>query len=493
MELPLVRSFQTPVRSDLTLLLSRLSNFSSLQYPTSPSSAKQFPHWQIPAGPQGHPTSTMRTPASIFTPSAGPIPAPAALAIVLSCLFSGGHSQTPRAFQESTVALEGLGQEQAYSLVLRGVLVPNTSNSAGGSGPSEPPLLPVCARPADIRHVFKYINTIVSCTIFIVGIIGNSTLLRIIYKNKCMRNGPNVLIASLALGDLLYILIALPINVYKLLAKDWPFGVQVCKLVPFIQKASVGITVLSLCALSIDRYRAVASWSRIQGIGIPMWKAMEVLLIWAVAIVLAVPEAIAFDMVELSYWEQHLWVCMLASEQKSRFMRFYRDVKDWWLFGFYFCLPLVCTGIFYTLMSCEMLSKRNGMRIALNDHMKRVREPGRNPGIPKECCWRGDTSHPCEGQDELAKPHRGTWHVAAGITPGKRAFSSIISSLGDSPKPFWPQPSFIRALLVIYPSTHHTGPKAGCAKSQPRGAGRIHCPLPRFGNDSLRSSSWWSP
>ncbi|NWV87240.1 EDNRB protein, partial [Machaerirhynchus nigripectus] len=240
-----------------------------------------------------------------------------------------------------------------------------------GSGPSEPPLLPVCARPADIRHVFKYINTIVSCTIFVVGIIGNSTLLRIIYKNKCMRNGPNVLIASLALGDLLYILIALPIN---LLAKDWPFGVQVCKLVPFIQKASVGITVLSLCALSIDRYRAVASWSRIQGIGIPMWKAVEVLLIWAVAIVLAVPEAIAFDMVELSYWEQHLWVCMLASEQKSRFMRFYRDVKDWWLFGFYFCLPLVCTGIFYTLMSCEMLSKRNGMRIALNDHMKRRRE-----------------------------------------------------------------------------------------------------------------------
>uniref|UniRef100_A0A8D2N6D8 Uncharacterized protein n=1 Tax=Zonotrichia albicollis TaxID=44394 RepID=A0A8D2N6D8_ZONAL len=53
---------------------------------------------------------------------------------------------------------------------------------------------------------------------------------------------------------------------------------------------------------------------------------------------------------------------------------FYRDVKDWWLFGFYFCLPLVCTGIFYTLMSCEMLSKRNGMRIALNDHMKRVRD-----------------------------------------------------------------------------------------------------------------------
>ncbi|XP_065499434.1 endothelin receptor type B-like [Caloenas nicobarica] len=306
------------------------------------------------------------------------IPAPTTLAILLTCLFSRAHSQTPQAFQESTIPFEVLSQEQAYSLVqpslFQDAKLSNISESLPGSTSSEPPLLPVCLKPADIRHMFKYINTIVSCTIFIVGIIGNSTLLRIIYKNKCMRNGPNVLIASLALGDLLYILIALPINVYKLLAKNWPFGVQVCKLVPFIQKASVGITVLSLCALSIDRYRAVASWSRIQGIGIPMWKAVEVVLIWAVAIVLAVPEAIAFDMVELSYWERHLWVCMLASEQKSSFMMFYRDVKDWWLFGFYFCLPLVCTGIFYTLMSCEMLSKRNGMRIALNDHMKRRRE-----------------------------------------------------------------------------------------------------------------------
>lgn len=45
----------------------------------------------------------------------------------------------------------------------------------------------------------------------------------------------------------------LHVSSMQLLAEDWPFGVEMCKLVPFIQKASVGITVLSLCALSIDR------------------------------------------------------------------------------------------------------------------------------------------------------------------------------------------------------------------------------------------------
>ncbi|XP_051565863.1 endothelin receptor type B [Myxocyprinus asiaticus] len=235
-------------------------------------------------------------------------------------------------------------------------------------------LPPMCTGPTEIRDTFKYINTVVSCLVFVVGIIGNSTLLRIIYKNKCMRNGPNILIASLALGDLLHIVIDIPINMYKLLAEDWPFGVGLCKLVPFIQKASVGITVLSLCALSIDRYRAVASWNRIKGIGVPKWTAIEIILIWVLSILLAVPEAVAFDMITMDYKGEHLRICLLHPMQKSKFMQFYKSAKDWWLFSFYFCIPLACTAMFYTLMTCEMLRKKNGVQIALNDQLKQRRE-----------------------------------------------------------------------------------------------------------------------
>ncbi|MEE6496365.1 hypothetical protein FKM82_002324 [Ascaphus truei] len=241
----------------------------------------------------------------------------------MTCLFLSvccQNSQTPQSFEDPS---QTHIQDQAYHLIQldtkQNAEAANLSNGDVGNMPPPPPS-PPCVSRAQIRHAFKYVTTILSCVIFIVGIVGNCTLLRIIYKNKCMRNGPNVLIASLALGDLFYILIAIPINIYKLLAEDWPFGVQVCKLVPFIQKASVGITVLSLCALSIDRYRAVASWSRIQGIGIPVWKAVELTLIWAVAIILAIPEAIAFDMVKLDFREQTMWVCMLSSEQTSVFM-----------------------------------------------------------------------------------------------------------------------------------------------------------------------------
>lgn len=95
---------------------------------------------------------------------------------------------------------------------------PDTNASFSVLGPkSAPPQSPppMCLKPTELMQAFKYVNTVVSCLIFVVGIVGNSTLLRIIYKNKCMRNGPNVLIGSLALGDLFYIISNIPINIFK--------------------------------------------------------------------------------------------------------------------------------------------------------------------------------------------------------------------------------------------------------------------------------------
>lgn len=55
--------------------------------------------------------------------------------------------------------------------------------------------------------------------------------------------------------------------------------------------------------------------------GIPLWKAVEVTLIWLVAVVLAVPEALAFDMLEMPYRGNKLRVCLLHPEQNNGFMK----------------------------------------------------------------------------------------------------------------------------------------------------------------------------
>ncbi|XP_066542975.1 endothelin receptor type B [Hoplias malabaricus] len=249
-------------------------------------------------------------------------------------------------------------------------------SSPGSKGPDTSPPLPVCRGPTRIKDVFKYISTIVSCFVFVSGIIGNVTLLRIIKTNKCMRTGPNVLISSLALGDIIHILIDLPINTYKLLAVDWPFGVALCKLVPFVQKTSVGVTVLSLCALSIDRYRVVASHTVLKTQLVPKWTIIKLCVIWGLSPLLAVPEALAFDLITMEFKGEKLRVCLLHPLQTAPFMKFYKAVKDWWLFGFYFLAPLLCTAGFYGCMIWEML-RRSGERSGIKYHLKQRREAAR--------------------------------------------------------------------------------------------------------------------
>lgn len=93
----------------------------------------------------------------------------------------------------------------------------SSSNDSDTTSDRQSPPVLKCLQANSIKTstTFKCINTVLSCLILVVGIIGNTTLLRIIYQNKSMRNGPNALIASLALGDLIYITIDIPINVYK--------------------------------------------------------------------------------------------------------------------------------------------------------------------------------------------------------------------------------------------------------------------------------------
>lgn len=61
----------------------------------------------------------------------------------------------------------------------------------------------------------------------------------------------------------------------------------------------------------VPRYRAVASWSRVQGTGVPTVTAVEIVVIWLLSMVLAVPEAVGFNMVNFDYKNVSITTCML--------------------------------------------------------------------------------------------------------------------------------------------------------------------------------------
>lgn len=89
--------------------------------------------------------------------------------------------------------------------------------------------------------------------IIVVGLVGNVTLMKTCLLVKSMRTVPNLFLSSLALGDLLLLVTCAPVDASRYLVDEWLFGRVGCKMIPFIQLTSVGVSVFTLTALSADR------------------------------------------------------------------------------------------------------------------------------------------------------------------------------------------------------------------------------------------------
>jgi len=81
---------------------------------------------------------------------------------------------------------------------------------------------------------FQLISSIVIPSVFgvvfIIGLVGNATLVYAIVANKPMRTKSNVLIVSLAAADFLLILVSVPFATLLYTTNGWVFGQVMCKV-----------------------------------------------------------------------------------------------------------------------------------------------------------------------------------------------------------------------------------------------------------------------
>ncbi|XP_029981595.1 gastrin-releasing peptide receptor [Sphaeramia orbicularis] len=132
--------------------------------------------------------------------------------------------------------------------------------------------------------------------IIIVGLVGNVTLLKTCLLVKSMRTVPNLFLSSLAVGDLLLLVTCAPVDASRYLVDEWLFGRVGCKLIPFIQLTSVGVSVFTLTALSADRYKAIVTPLDIQRSSPTLSICLRAAAIWLVSVTLAIPEAVFSDL-----------------------------------------------------------------------------------------------------------------------------------------------------------------------------------------------------
>ena len=111
--------------------------------------------------------------------------------------------------------------------------------------------------------VSKGVKISLYCVLLLFSVIGNSLLIAIIKRSKRMKTITNYLIANMAVSDILITVLAVPRKITEILLGprrwliDGLLGSVLCKSVSFFQDITIGVSILSLSAIAIDRYRGI--------------------------------------------------------------------------------------------------------------------------------------------------------------------------------------------------------------------------------------------
>ncbi|MBW01788.1 Neurotensin receptor type 1, partial [Eschrichtius robustus] len=133
-----------------------------------------------------------------------------------------------------------------------------------GSGNLSEPVPAVPSSDLDVNTDIysKVLVTIVYLALFVVGTVGNSVTAFTLARKKSLQNLQSTVhyhLGSLALSDLLILLLAMPVELYNFIwvHHPWAFGDAVCRGYYFLRDACTYATALNVASLSVERYLAI--------------------------------------------------------------------------------------------------------------------------------------------------------------------------------------------------------------------------------------------
>ncbi|XP_058455468.1 neuropeptide CCHamide-2 receptor-like [Malaya genurostris] len=203
-----------------------------------------------------------------------------------------------------------------------------------------------------------YVVPVVFAIIFIVGILGNGTLVIIFLRHRAMRNIPNTYIFSLALADLLVILVCVPSASLIYTLESWPWGVSVCRITECFREISIGVSVFTLTALAADRYCAIVN--PLRKLQTRPVTVIVAILIWLLAIAFAIPSAVISDVVAVEIPNKTIEYCSPFGQRTNDSVAYskYKTVVN---SAVYYFLPLSIIGILYILMAYRLHASARDM------------------------------------------------------------------------------------------------------------------------------------
>ncbi|KAH6927984.1 hypothetical protein HPB50_010215 [Hyalomma asiaticum] len=206
------------------------------------------------------------------------------------------------------------------------------------------------------QRLETYVVPTLFAFIFLVGLLGNGTLILVFIRNRTMRSVPNIYIMSLSLGDFIVIAGTVPFISTIYILDSWPYGLFLCKLSEFLRDVSISVTVLTLTVLSIDRYVAIAMPLLNHKGRRHTRRTITIMLtvaVWMVAVLLAIPGAhFSFVMEVEATPELRYSVCYPFPPEM---WPWYPKLMVLMKFLVQYLLPLAIIGTFYGLMARQLI------------------------------------------------------------------------------------------------------------------------------------------
>ncbi|GAB6022515.1 hypothetical protein CHUAL_006622 [Chamberlinius hualienensis] len=131
----------------------------------------------------------------------------------------------------------------------------------------------------------------ISCIIFVViGAAGNFvTVLALSRSVKLRNNATTAFVISLSLADLLFCSINLPLTASRYIHEAWVLGDVLCALFPFFFYGNMGVSLLSMTAITINRYILIAHHQYYNAIYQKRYIVLMIAFVWAFSFAILLP------------------------------------------------------------------------------------------------------------------------------------------------------------------------------------------------------------
>lgn len=197
--------------------------------------------------------------------------------------------------------------------------------------------------------------SIIYASIFVTGTVGNISTCIVIARNKSMHTATNYYLFSLAISDLLLLILGIPPEIYLVWYKyPYVFGEAFCVARGLAAETSTNASILTITAFTAERYVAICHPFLSQTMSKLSRAIKLILLIWLIALMCAIPQALQFGIVPYGYQPgevmcQFKKVIVEHSFELSTFV--------------FFVIPMVLILVLYVLIGMKLkkstLMKRN--------------------------------------------------------------------------------------------------------------------------------------